>query len=293
MRANSLSDKGLSISQAQSFSNILNQKSVFLSNILNSFNNYSSSVIIEGKEHILIAGKPIRSDVIDILKKKAKYHAVQAFLMENLKAKERIIEEAKGAFFLARDPFPEAPETETEVKEEWGWEQLTANELNEYYEAEAFAAHLGQFIHKGGRLDLLRKEVPTIPAIQWMEVKKDEKTPISITIHHEEEKLLSLHEEISRIHSKYEQKVNYFKAKVKNLVTLKNAEIAKKNMDIRAAYDKKVQDYTTALETERQEHNLKIQNKIKEVAAKRIQIADMFQDVINELKGELGEKSED
>jgi hypothetical protein len=115
------------------------------------------------------------------------------------------------------------------VNEKWGWDQLTVAEYNEFLEAEAFAAHIGQFIHKGGKLDQLRAELPTIKTLEFMEIETGKKTPMTISVHHKADDLMELHEELAGLHRGYEQKVNYFKAKVKNAVTAENARIAKEN----------------------------------------------------------------
>jgi hypothetical protein len=85
-----------------------------------------------------------------------------------------------------------------EVNEEWGWQQLTSSEYNEYLEAEAFAAHYGQFIHKGGKLDRLRNELPKLKTLEWIEVEKDKKTPMNVEIHHTIDELGELHKNLSR-----------------------------------------------------------------------------------------------
>jgi hypothetical protein len=48
-----------------------------------------------------------------------------------------------------------------------------------------------------------------------MNIKDGEKTPVEIKIHHNSEDLLKIHEELAALHRQYEQRVNYFKAKVK------------------------------------------------------------------------------
>ncbi|MFN9959268.1 MAG: hypothetical protein ACK55I_39760, partial [bacterium] len=103
-----------------------------------------------------------------------------------------------------------------DVNESWGWSQLTDAEYSEYLQAEAMAAHLGQFIHKNGKLSQLRKDLPNTPSIEWFEVEEGKKTPVKVTKHHVSAALLGIHEDIAEAHRKYEQRVNYYKAKVKN-----------------------------------------------------------------------------
>jgi len=149
MRKNSLNTKGLTISEAQSISNAINQRANDINATLAIINSAKKTVIINGMEYTLIQGNPVPSNIIDILKEKASLHATQAFLMENLKAKESMLNLVYSAradvssLEVPEVPYKEFAKLIPEVKEEWGWEQLTSSELEEYYEAEAFAAHIG------------------------------------------------------------------------------------------------------------------------------------------------------
>jgi DNA anti-recombination protein RmuC len=186
----------------------------------------------------------------------------------------------------------------SEVNETYGWEQLTPFEYNEYLEAEAYASHIGQFIHKDSILAGLRAELPEIPAIEWMTIKDGVKSPVTINVHHKSEDLLKLHEELAALHRQYEQRVNYFKAKVKNLTTERNAEIAKHNADLQneaeafnnklnAEYDTAFKAYTEKTKSVKAEFEKTRQAKIKEVASMRIEIDQRFQKVINTFLNQL------
>lgn len=298
MRKNNLNKTGLSLSQATSISNLCNQRASEIINKLNVTNNASKSVTIDGKEVITQTAKPLPANLVDLLKEKAELHACQAFLVENTKAKEAMLLAAKrGSVDLSTLTPPARPtfvvaKTLSEVDEEFGYEKLTAAELNEFKEAEAFAAHIGKFIHEEGRLTLLRKQLPEIPAVEWMEVKAGEKSPITITVHHTSEQLSAMHEELAKCHREYEQKVNYFKAKAKNLATLENARIAKVNgdalseaakvnneliADYRAA-EKVYNEQVKVLEGEFEQTR---QDEIKRIAALKIDIDPRFQKVID------------
>jgi len=303
MKKNSLTaNKGLSLSQAQSISNLCNQRAIEIAAKFNTVNNYSKSVTVGKKTHQTVKGKKLPENTVVLIKEKASLHACQAFLMENIKAKELMLAEVKRGnpdFSVVVMPdkpnFPKLSLLDgflTEVTETWGWEQLSATELNEFLEAEAFAAHIGQFIHKDSILNGLRRELPEIPAIEWMTIKEGEKSPVEITVHHTAEELLVLHEELAALHRQYEQRVNYFKAKVKNLTTEENARIAKHNADVQIDAAKKNNDAQAAHETAYNEATQKIkviqtefekerQEKIKNIAAMRISVDNRFQETID------------
>jgi hypothetical protein len=80
----------------------------------------------------------------------------------------------------------------------------------------------------------LRAELPTIKTLEFMEIEVGKKTPMKVSVHHTSEQLLAIHEQLAALHRGYEQKVNYFKAKVKNSVTSENARIAKERADIQS-----------------------------------------------------------
>ena len=239
MKKNSLSPKGLSLSQAQSISNLCNQRAQDINAKLHGINNAEKTVTLQGIKYIETAGKKIPTNVVELITNKALLHSTQAFLMENIKAKETLLKDLQRKEFVTTLVFPDYPELsrpvfKSLVSEDWGWEQLSISEYNEYLECEAYASHIGQFIHKSGVLDNLRRTLPTVKNLEWIEVKKDEKTPLVVNVHHTSEQLLVIHEELATLHRQYEQRVNYFKAKVKNLVTEENARIARENGDLQA-----------------------------------------------------------
>lgn len=172
-----LASKGLSMSQAQSISNLCNQNAQEIQRELDSYNNCSKSINIGGQTYSLQDGLPIPADILEKLKNKGDLHACQAFLMEAIKGKEAEIERIKDTrpdfSHLTAPERPIVPDYDIlyDVNESWGWSQLTDAEYSEYLQVEAMASHLGQFIHKNGKLSQLRKELPNTPSIEWFEVE--------------------------------------------------------------------------------------------------------------------------
>lgn len=297
MKKHSLSSKGLSLSQAQSISNLCNQRALDISAELNGINNVEKKLKIGEETYIETVGKPVPSNLTELLLEKAKLHATQAFLMENVKAKDTLIRDVRYRSLEVDFFEPKRPKLETfnpfdEVDEDFGWSELTSNEINEYIEAEAYAAHIGQFIHKHGALDSLRKELPTIKTLEWIEVEHGKKTPLMVTIHHTNEQLLDIHNELATKHRQYEQRVNYFKAKVKDLTTAENARVARHNADgynkinaaneiLNSQYQKEYQTYMAELTRLREVLELERQTEISEISSLRINVDPRFQDVID------------
>jgi len=294
-----LSAKGLSMSQAQSISNLCNQRAQEIANTIAAINNVSKTIKIDEVEYVETEGVPLPENVIDLIMSKAKLHACQGFLVEAIKSKDNAIEELRKRTIVYDIPRPEYKTAESEdfdilesVNESWGWSQLTDAEYNEYLMVDSLAAHIGQFIHKRGKLDILRLELPTIKGLEWLTIKDGEKTPVKVAKHHTAEQLHELHEKLAHAHREYEQRVNYFKAKVKNLVTMENARRHKENA-VNAENYQKVQDALDAVyraDMNAWTANYKIATQkfeearelmIKETAALRINVDPRFQEVVD------------
>lgn len=296
MRHN-LHTTGLSLSQASSISNLCFQRAHQITMALAGINNATRTFQLNGDTFTQVVGKEIPKDVAELLQEKAKLHAAQAFLMTNIKAKDQLLLKLKGKPFETKLEAPDKPELLPykaigAIGEDWGWDQLSQAEYAEYLEQEAYAAHIGQFIHKDSVLDILRRELPNVKSLDWIDVKAGEKTPVKVVTHHTPEELLAHHEKLANLHRGYEQRVNYFKAKVKNLVTEENARIAavnavaqaevnKKNEEIRLAYTNKYLTYSEAVKVEQQQFEAVRQQEIQATAALRISVDPRFQETID------------
>lgn len=296
MRHN-LATTGLSLSQASSISNLCFQRANMISQALSGINNATRTFKLNGDTFTQTVGKEIPADVAKLLQEKAKLHAAQAFLMTNIKAKDGLLGEIKSRQFVPSKDAPENPTLNVFkpvllVQEQWGWDQLSQAEYAEYLEQEAYAAHIGQFIHKDSVLDSLRNELPKVKSLDWIDVKSGERTPVKVAIHHTAEQLLKHHEELAGLHRAHEQRVNYFKAKVKNLVTEENARISKENAlgqaevnklneKLRLDYTNVYLTYSELVKVEREEFEAARQAEIQSTAALRISIDPRFQDTID------------
>lgn len=304
---NNLQNTGLSLSQAASISNLCNQRASEINNIISGINNSSKTFKSNGDEYILQVGKAIPTNVVEILVEKGKLHAAQAFLMSNIKAKDALINSIKKEKFATSLIAPEQPtystfENQELVGEDWGWDQLSQAEYSEYLEQESFASHIGQFIHKNCPLDVLRRDLPNVKVLDFIELTSGIKTPVKVEAHHTSDQLLGYHEKLASLHRSYEQRVNYFKAKVKNLVTEENARISKENA-IKGAeinlYNQKLrQDYSNLMSTHQEAVKVAYENfeserqaRIQQASALRISVDPRFQDTINEFLKNLDPES--
>lgn len=300
---NSLSTKGLSMSQAASISNLCNQRAKEISSQLDNINNVSKELTIGTETYIETQGNPIPTNVVELLASKARYSATQAFLMENIKAKDELINKIKYEGFQYGVEAPIRPQTisenlPNEVEGNFGMDQMTAAEYNEYLEAEAYASHIGQFIHRGGTLDRLRAELPTIKTLEFMEIEAGKKTPLKVTVHHTPGQLIAIHEQLATLHRGFEQRVNYFKSKAKNAVTSENARIQKErgeiqarvnqqNSDLANAYKLAYEQWTADQRKAQHEFEEKRQGRIQDAVNLKIEVAERFQPVVDEFLKQL------
>lgn len=303
MKKHNLSSTGLSMSQAQSISNLCNLAAKAIEAKIQRANNTSKTITLDGEELTIVEGVRIPFNIIDEIQKQAKYYAAQSFLMENIKVKETLLNEEKAKKYQPREvpnyPSRKYTPLKATVNEDWGWEQLSVNELNEYLEQEAIAAHVGQLIHKNGKLDTLRKELERgIPNIEWMEknVKGGANSiPVKVKTHHSVEELWGFHQTLAEIHKKAEQRVNYYKSKVKNLVTIKNGDIAEENGKIQAEdnkefdalmnkYNNEVEAWRSLTALESQQFEVERNKEIKKISSLRINVDSRFQSVIDEFQ---------
>jgi hypothetical protein len=295
----SLATTGLSLSQAQSVSNLCNQRVRDIKDRLSIINNASKTVTVNGKTYTQQPANPIPTDIVALLQEKARLSATQAFLMENIRAKDAMLKVTRNMEFdyTNQVAFPERAELKynnqiDQVDESWGWDQLSVAEYNEYLEAEAYASHIGQFIHRGGELDALRIELPNMKSLEWITVKEGEKTPVEVHCHHTPASLAQIHEELAAMHREFEQRVNYFKAKVKNLVTAENARIARANADematatahnntVWAEFETLKEQWYAAEKKAKFEFQEQLEKQINDIASWRISVPERFQPVID------------
>jgi hypothetical protein len=298
MKNNSLSTKGLSLSEAQSISNLCNQRAIEIENKLSQVNSCEKSLFHNGLNYITQPGVKLPSDVKALLLEKGTLHACQAFLMENIKTKDSMLESIKNQRAdISMVEMPIDPDFVDSIQlrhvdESFGWSQLSVNELNEYYQSEALAAHIGKFIHKGSKLESLRNETVNMKSIEWMELETGKKTPVEIKSNHTSEKLSAIHEELATLHRQYEQRTNYFKAKVKNLTTEENARIAglnkiesnrvnDENYIINNQYKKDMEVYNNEVSKVKNKFEEYRQQEIKRISALRIQVDARFQSIVD------------
>ena len=120
------------MSQAQSISNLCNQRAVEIDNTVDNFNVIAKTLTIDGEIYEKVEAKPIADNIIELIMYKAKYNGTQAFLMECIKAKEALLESIQqeqpsiGHITMPEKKYIDTPLYKYTVTEDWGWQQLSA-----------------------------------------------------------------------------------------------------------------------------------------------------------------------
>lgn len=295
MRKNSLSTNGLSMTQAQTISNLINQEVMEIKNKYIHANLFSKRVTIAERDYVQTPARPLPKNIVSLVIQVGLLSGAQAFLMENIKAKQTLLEEQQSSTY-EETAFPEQEKANLlpTVNEDWAWGQLSLHEVNNYLQDEALAAHIGLFVHNRGVLDTLRKTLPTVEHLSFIKRQVAhgvEEIPLTITFHHTSEELFEYHNQLVAKHRECEQRVNYIKAKIKNLVTDENARINGENSKeitrVNVENSRRIEAWRNENKEMLHKFEAKKLAKIREIAATRIAVPDIFKNIIDEFMDRL------
>ena len=160
--------------------------------------------------------------------------------------------------------------------------------------------HIGRFIHKGGVLDELRTELPTLPDVEWMEIETGKKTPVKINVHHTSDGLLKVHEDLAEFIVDMNKELITSKLRLKtwlqkkmlallNLMPDAQNDAEKINKDKQSAYQLEFGKATEEIKTKKTEFEKERQARIKEIASMRIDVDPRFQKVVDTFLKQLPE----
>lgn len=294
-----LSEKGLSMSNAQSISNLCNQLATEIERKIESINNSKKVVKVDDETYVNQESNPMPKDIINLLMKKGSYHALQAYLMEMIKYKDSLLRELEYSdpeITIEKPSRPLYEHTPEIVYNKDRYSFLTPDERVEYLELEAYAAHIGQFIHKNGKLSKLRKELSGIHELEFIHTTTGKEYPVRIIKHHSPEELMEVHENLSRSHRDYEKRLNYLKSKSLTLMNEHNAKIEAeyaKNLEVvnninsklSDEYEKELDNYKNKLSIINSNHREYILKESSRISKLKIVVPTRFKDIVEELMG--------
>ena len=313
---------GLSMSDAQAISNLCNQRSEAIIRELNKANSCSKYILLntltggnaDDAELVTQESKPLNLEItIEKLKSLGKYAGAQAFLMEHIKLKQELLDENAKASTHTSIEFTKETQAlideHFELKEELrslGYEKPSLRGAQVFYNTtvkpsilldylmnEALAAKIGTFIHKGGKLDTLRKETADLKSTEYAKLPDNRTAIVSIYPSHDDTYLEELHEELADIHRNTERKVNGYKALAHNYETEQNQveqdKYTKKLIEFNEKYSllsNKVTQANTAAETAKAKEIREFREALKKerlvISNYKIIVPDAIKSVVDE-----------
>lgn len=274
-----LDTKGLTTAEANYTANIIKELCERISNEIKQLTLFKGTLNFQGKQTEYNKVYKVENLEEKCLEE-GNLYALSAWLREAIKAKEALLKQVENDNFnislLNEVNYDKATSllTEDEVKY-----SLPINELAEYLAYEAKAAHIGKKVHPNGIFEQWFNMIKNTPKIQINEINKDYIVEFDQVV--DEKDLYQVYFTLQKEYREAEQKVNYYKAKVKNLLNEKNQEINQKN---RALQDKLSQDLeiqnSKNLALQAEINNLRGQ-KLKEVSELKIIIPNELQKTLD------------
>ena len=274
-----LDTKGLTTAEANYTANIIKELCERISNEIKQLTLFKGTLNFQGKQTEYNKVYKVENLEEKCLEE-GNLYALSAWLREAIKAKEALLKQIENDNFdislLNEVNYGKATSllTEDEVKY-----SLPINELAEYLAYEAKAAHIGKKVHPNGIFEQWFNMIKNTPKVQINEINKDYIVEFDQVV--DEKDLYQVYFTLQKEYREAEQKVNYYKAKIKNLLNERNQEINQKN---RALQDKLSQDLeiqnSKNLALQAEINNLRGQ-KLKEVSELKIIIPNELQKTLD------------
>lgn len=274
-----LDTKGLTTAEANYTANIIKELCERISNEIKQLTLFKGTLNFQGKQTEYNKVYKVENLEEKCLEE-GNLYALSAWLREAIKSKEALLKQVENDNFdislLNEVNYGKATSllTEDEVKY-----SLPINELAEYLAYEAKAAHIGKKVHPNGIFEQWFNMIKNTPKIQINEINKDYIVEFDQVV--DEKDLYQVYFTLQKEYREAEQKVNYYKAKIKNLLNERNQEINQKN---RALQDKLSQDLeiqnSKNLALQAEINNLRGQ-KLKEVSELKIIIPNELQKTLD------------
>jgi hypothetical protein len=248
------STTGLTMSEANHVANIAKELAIGIQAQIENTSEVKETVDYSGKEIELTSSKKI-DNLQELCMKEGEIYGLAAWLREGIKAKEianKYLADLDVSKFLSNDEakifnekpeqpeYPEKPKypdypdvPDYPVMPELFSEISIIGEFNikeraEYYILEAKAAHLGKKIHNDGKITTMRKELHNFKAFRvqnfnWGQGTRD--YPVKREQLYTIQEIDDLFFFLQKEHREVEKRLNYYKARIKNDINLKNQKL--------------------------------------------------------------------
>lgn len=233
-----LGSQGLTSAEANYTANIVKELCERISVELKSMSLFSGILHFNGQEKSYVKQSKV-DNLKDKCMEEGNLYALSAWLREAIKTKDNFISKSQTDNFTKElKPNPTYPSLENIKTEEMIKYTLPIDELGEYLSYEAKAAHIGKKVHPNGIFDKWFTEIKNTPTVQLHPDNKD--YVITLTQVVLEEDLYKVYFELQKEYREAEQKVNYYKAKVKNMWTEEASKVNSRNSVLVEEYAKEL-----------------------------------------------------
>lgn len=239
-----LGPKGLSQSEANHTANIAKEVAQRISDRIASVSLFKETIVKEKTPYNFVSSEP---ELEKLCKEEGAIYALSSWLREGIKAKAALIQRVEQAdsktLGFALPERPVAPELGEIPSPEDVLNKLTIAERAEYLKFEAVAAHIGKKVHPKGIFDQWRHAMKHTPPTYFVKGTTSD-ILISVERLYSQGQLDTIFFNLQKEYREAESKVNYYKAKVNNLLNEETARINGENAVILDKYRGELELFT-------------------------------------------------
>lgn len=270
-----LGKQGLTSAEANYTANVIKELCEKINMEIGNMSLFTAVLTKDGNQHSFTKEKKVE-DLQQKCMEEGNLYALSSWLREGIKDKDKLIASVDSDLFGFN-----LIENKTSLNlldlpnEELIKRELSIEEIAEYLSCEAKAAHIGKKVHPNGIFEKWFREIKNTPTLQLHPDNKD--LIITLTQVVMEEDLYKIYFNLQAEYREAEQRVNYYKSKIKTLLAEKTREVNNKNIEIRTKYQEELislnsENYTI----QKQIDNARIE-KVKELSELKIIIPNKLQ----------------
>jgi hypothetical protein len=311
-------EKGVTASEADHKSNMIKERAEAIEAEFGNTAAYTAIMTFEGDEKVNL-DKFVTIKVEELALKQGEMYALSSWLREAVKAKNAMLTFIQGLpvqKFTLEDEKEEVPKFTMEhppvkyptnfppVTEDDVIGTFTVAERAEYLSLNSHASHLGKKLHHVGKITSIRRDLQKgtitdfkeLPNGNGMKTYIVKKTPL-----YNLEEFNKVFFDLQEKHRSFEQRLNYYKARIANEVTDGNAKIkqiyANEARALQLEYAEAIRPYNDAhkqYSADMLEYNTLLEKRrlelIKHISGLKIVIPEKLQHIIDETAAKKEEK---
>ena len=213
---NILSNKGLTSSEANHFTNIVKEMVKDIDIKSSNMPLFTSKLIRDNEEYPLDTNVRV-GNWVELLLRKGELYSLSAWLKSGIKLKEKLLDDVERehhdtsvleAEFKELIVEPKKPDTSFEAF----LTSLSTKERNEYLMNESIASHIGQFVHN---FDTVRNSLDRFQPTTFQKVESGEVLTVKSELLYTKAEMVEGFYTLQKKHRESEKIVNYYKSKHK------------------------------------------------------------------------------